>query len=73
MVTCALRAVGLDHRPGFQRYHRVFNRAVWSGLDTSRVLLSLLVATFAPTGPLVIGIDETIERRRGPKIAATGI
>ena len=33
----------------------------------------LLVATFAPTGPLVVGIDETIERRRGPKIAAAGI
>lgn len=36
-------------------------------------LLGLLVATFAPTGPLVVGIDETIERRRGPKIAAAGI
>jgi DDE superfamily endonuclease len=26
-----------------------------------------------PTGPVVIGIDETIERRRGEKIAAKGI
>jgi len=73
MVTCALRAVGLAHLPGFQRYHWVLNRAVWSSLDASRILLGLLVATFAPTGPLVVGIDETIERRRGPKIAATGI
>jgi hypothetical protein len=37
------------------------------------VLLSLLVAAFAPTGPLLVGIDETIERRRGKRIAAKGI
>ena len=42
-------------------------------LAASRVLLVLLVATFAPRGPLVVGIDDTIERRRGAKIAARGI
>jgi hypothetical protein len=73
MVTSALRAVGLSHLPTFQRYHRVLNRAVWSGLGASRILLGVLVATFAATGPLVVGIDETIERRRGAKIAASGI
>jgi hypothetical protein len=51
----------------------VLNRAVWSGLKASRILLRLLVVAFAPAGPLVIGIDETIERRRGAKIAAAGI
>ena len=65
MVSTALRAVGLSHLPTFQTYHRVLNRAVWSSLGASRMLLGLLVATFAPTGPLVVGIDETIERRRG--------
>jgi hypothetical protein len=50
----------------------VLNRGVWSSLGVSRTLLGLLVVTFAPTGPLVVGIDETIERRRGPKIAAAG-
>lgn len=73
MVSTALRAVGLSHLPTFQTYHRVLNRAAWSSLDASRILLGLLVATFAPTGPLLVGIDETIERRRGPKIAAAGI
>jgi hypothetical protein len=33
----------------------------------------LLVATFAPHGELVFGIDDTIERRRGSKIKAKGI
>ncbi len=73
MVSSALRAVGLSHLPTFQTYHRVLNRAVWSSRSASQILLSLLVARFAPTGPLVVGIDETIERRRGKKIAAAGI
>jgi DDE superfamily endonuclease len=73
LVSSALRAVGLSHRSNFQAYHRVLSRARWSSRSASRILLGLLVATFAPTGPLVLGIDETIERRRGPKIAAAGI
>jgi hypothetical protein len=73
VVSSALRAVGLGHVHTFQTYHRLLTRVVWSGLSVSRTLLGLLVATFAPTGPLVVGIDETIERRRGPTIAAAGI
>jgi len=72
-VTAALRVLGLEHSPYFQRYHRVLNRDHWSALAVSRVLLGLLVTTFAPHGPLVIGVDETLERRRGAKIAAKGI
>ncbi|MGZ6307901.1 MAG: IS701 family transposase [Ktedonobacterales bacterium] len=73
MVRTVLRAVGLRHLPTFQTYHRVLNRAVWSSLGASRILLQLLVATFAPEGPLVVGIDETTPRRRGAKIAAAGM
>lgn len=74
MVSSALRAVGLAHMPTFQTYHRILNRAVWSNLGVSRILLRLLVAAFlADNEPLVLGIDETIERRRGKKIAAAGI
>jgi hypothetical protein len=71
-VTAALRVVGLGHSPHFQRYHRVLNRASWSALAASRVLLRLLVAAFMPTGPLVVGVDETLERRTGAQIAAKG-
>lgn len=73
MVSSVLRTMGLAHIPTFQTYHRVLNRAIWSSLDASRILLQLLITTFASDGPLVIGIDETIERRRGAKIAAAGI
>ncbi len=72
-VTAALRVMGLGACSQFQRYHRVLNRDHWSSLAVSGVLLGLLVTTFAPQGPLVVGVDETVERRRGAKIAAKGI
>src|SRR3712207_1460177 len=71
-VASALRAVGLEEERQFCRYHRVLNRAAWSGREAARVLLGLLVEALAPDGPLVLGVDETLERRRGKKIAAKG-
>jgi hypothetical protein len=72
-VTSALRAVGLEEERQFCRYHRVLNRAAWSGKETARVLLGLLVDALVPHGPLILGIDETLERRRGKKIGAKGV
>jgi hypothetical protein len=73
-VSSALRAMGLDQAKRFHCYHRVLNRARWSGREASHVLLGLLVEVFVPGGdPLVVGIDETLERRWGKKIAAKGI
>jgi len=65
--------MGLDQEKRFHRYHRILSRASWSSRETSRILLRLLAETFVPEGPLVLGIDETLERRRGKKIAAKGI
>ena len=72
-VTSALRVCGKSQERHFQNYHRVLNRALWSGLAAAQILLSLLVSAFAPTGTIVLGLDDTIERRRGDKIAAKGI
>ncbi len=72
-VTSALRVMGLSHQRHFQNYHRVLNRAAWSCGHASFILLHLLLAAFAPQGPLILGIDDTIERRWGAKIAARGI
>jgi DDE superfamily endonuclease len=72
-VASALRAVGLDKEKQFCRYHRVLSRASWSSREASRLLLGLLVEAFVPDGPLVVGVDETLERRQGKKIAAKGI
>jgi len=73
MVSSVLRVMDLSHLRSFQRYHRVLNRDVWSGLELGRILLRLVIAAFAPDGPLVFGIDGTVERRRGAKIAAASI
>ena len=72
-VAAALRTMGLGQEKHFQNYHRVLNRAVWSSLEASRVLLELLVSSFAPFGPIILGLDDTIERRRGANIKAKGI
>lgn len=72
-VTAVLRVMGLSQERQFQNYHRVLNRAHWSSLRVSRILLSLLVAAFVPRDvPILLAADETLERRRGSKIAAKG-
>jgi hypothetical protein len=72
-TVAALRVTGLDQAPCFTNYHRVLNRNRWSSLRLARCLCRLLVSTFVPNGPVVIGLDDTLERRWGAKIAARGI
>jgi hypothetical protein len=57
----------------FANHRRVLNRAAWDARAAARLRLELLVAAFAPTGPVVLGIDDTVERRRGRRIRAKGI
>ena len=72
-VTAALRVMGLSRQRHFQNYHRVLNRAAWSSLAVSQTLFNWVVQTLVPTGPLIIGLDDTIERRWGAQIRARGI
>jgi hypothetical protein len=73
-VASALRVMGLEQVACFSNYHRVLNRNKWSSRWLSRRLFSLLVDTFVPgEEPIVIGLDDTIERRWGAQIKARGI
>src|SRR3954468_9966682 len=72
-VTSLLRIAGLGRERRFTNYDRVLNRAAWDARAAARLLLGLLVAAFAPSGPVLLGIDDTIERRRGKRISAKGI
>ena len=73
-VTGILRVAGLARERRFTNYHRVLNRAAWSsGRAAARVLLGLLLDAFTPHGPVLLGLDDTIERRRGKRIRAKGI
>ena len=72
-VTAILRIMGLSGERQFQNYHRVLNRASWSSLRASQILLRLLVAAFVAVGaPVIVAADDTLERRRGKRIAAKG-
>lgn len=72
-VTAILRVMGLSQEGQYQNYHRVLNRATWSSLVASRILVGLLVQAFVPAGePVVLSADETLERRRGRKISGLG-
>lgn len=73
-VTAALEVLGLKDEPQYQKYHRVLNRAKWSSLLVSQILLGIIVSTLLGLGvPVVLGADETLERRWGRKIKARGI
>ena len=72
-VSSALSILGIGQSGDFAIFHQVLNRARWEPLQLSRVLLLLVVGRLgASTEPLVFGIDETVERRWGRKIAAKG-
>jgi hypothetical protein len=72
-VTAALRYSGNEQESHWSNFHQVLNRAHWSPLALSRQLLLLIVETFVPAGASVdLVIDETLERRWGPKISKRG-
>jgi hypothetical protein len=71
-ISSVLQVLGKSQETSYAKYHHVLNRAEWSGRELSERLLRLVVGTLG-SDPLVVGIDEHIERRRGEKIATKGI
>lgn len=72
-VASILRIMGRAHERRFVNVHRILNRAAWCPRAGSRILLGLLIGAFVPRGPVVLGLDDTIERRWGRRIRARGI
>jgi len=71
-VASVLRVMGLSEERRFEKYHRVVSRARWSGLQGAKILLGLLITMLPASWPILIGVDETLERRRGRNIKAKG-
>jgi hypothetical protein len=71
-VTAVLRVMGLKGEKRFGKYHRVL-AARGSGWVSARIRLGLRVALWLPGGPIQVGIDETVERRKGRRIQAQGV
>jgi len=72
-VTRVLRIMGLAQERRFVNAHRILNRAAWCPRRASCILFGLLIDAFVPRGPVVLGLDDTIERRWGRRIRARGI
>lgn len=71
-VSSALRVMGLSHERRFERYHRVLSKAKWNEFRLSKILLGLLIGLLPANMPILIAMDETVERRSGRKITAKG-
>ena len=72
-VASLLRITGRSRERRFVNFHRVLSRAAWCPRAGARILLGLLITAFAPHGPVVVALDDTIERRWGRRIKARGI
>ena len=71
-VCSALRSMGLSDEVGFSKYHQLLNRANWSSLKAAKILFFMLLSLTRNQGPIVLMVDETLERRKGLKIKAKG-
>ena len=72
-VSSALRVMGLASVRNFSKYHHVLSRAEWNGLMLAKILFGLLVKLLPDSWPILVAVDETLERRRGKKIKAKGV
>ena len=72
-VTSVLRVMGLATERRVTNDPRVLNRARWSTRQAGHMLLGLLITCLVPAGAtIVLGADDTVERRSGRKIRAKG-
>jgi len=72
-VSACLRMTGRAGANNFASYHQILSRACWDPRAIARILLAMVIARLVPDGPIVIGLDDTIERRWGRRISARGI
>ena len=68
----ALRAMGLSNEAGFSKFHHLLNRAQCASLHAARILFFMLLTLVQEGQPIVLFIDETLERRKGAEIKGKG-
>ena len=71
-VCGVLKVLSMNGEERFEKYHRVLNRVKWEPLKGAKILLLQLLECFPLQGPIVIAIDEHLERRFGKKISKKG-
>lgn len=67
-----LRQLGLKNIKNYSKYHWVLSGAKWCSIQASKILLFSLGKICPQDQDIVISIDSTIERRKGPQIKGLG-
>ena len=60
--------MGIKDDAHFTNYHSVLNKAKWNILQGAKILLGPLIFLIHAGLPMIVAVDETIERRKGRKI-----
>ena len=71
-VSSALRVMGLANATNFSKYHRVLNGSKWDSWQFVKISLGLLLPLIPKDWPILVAMDETVERRKGKRIVAKG-
>lgn len=69
-ITEILRQLGLKNIKNYSKFHWVLSGAKWCSIRGAKILLSILGEICSKD--IVISIDSTIERRKGPHIKGLG-
>lgn len=72
-VSRVLEVMGLGQERHYGNYYRMLSRVGWSGLAGAQTLLAMIIIWLVGNQTVVIGIDETLERRWGKRIWGLGI
>ncbi|HEV8051165.1 MAG TPA: transposase [Parachlamydiaceae bacterium] len=70
-ITELLKRSNLKEVKNYSKYHYFFSDAKWSPIKGAQILFMKLVSLVP--GEIIVSIDSTIERRKGPKIKSLGI
>lgn len=71
-VTNMIRASGFSEERPHDAYHSFLRKGAWSLEALWNTTTLLLVSRLAPTGPVVLALDDTLFHRAGPKVEGAG-
>jgi len=72
-ITDLLRVIHRKNEKNYSKYHWVLNGAKWKPFEASKILFRVLIKLLPADEEIVINLDSTIERRKGPKIQGLGV
>ena len=72
-VTDLILTSGSTGKGHFSNYHRFFSQYVWLMDKVFWVVAKLALATFCPTGTVLLAVDDTLCRKRGLTLYGVGM